>query len=46
MSRVLNGVGPMKDGTKQRVLHAAEELGYYPMPSRRASPVNAAAISE
>lgn len=30
VSRVLNGVGPMKDETKQRVLLAARELNYHP----------------
>jgi DNA-binding LacI/PurR family transcriptional regulator len=30
VSRVLNGVGPMKEETKQRVLAAAEKLGYEP----------------
>ncbi|GFN33359.1 LacI family DNA-binding transcriptional regulator [Paenibacillus xylaniclasticus] len=30
VSRVLNGVGPVKEETKQRVLAAAAELGYVP----------------
>ncbi|MBD3917152.1 LacI family DNA-binding transcriptional regulator [Paenibacillus sp. PR3] len=30
VSRVLNGVGPVKEATKQRVLAAAAELGYVP----------------
>jgi DNA-binding LacI/PurR family transcriptional regulator len=30
VSRVLNGVGPMKEETRQRVLEAAAELGYQP----------------
>ncbi|WP_040951298.1 LacI family DNA-binding transcriptional regulator [Gorillibacterium massiliense] len=30
VSRVLNGVGPMKEETRQRVLAVAEELGYTP----------------
>jgi LacI family transcriptional regulator len=29
VSRVLNGVGPMKESTRQRVLEAAERLGYH-----------------
>ena len=31
-SRVLNGSShPVSDGTRERVLHAAEELGYRPI---------------
>ncbi|TBL76288.1 LacI family DNA-binding transcriptional regulator [Paenibacillus thalictri] len=30
VSRVLNGVGPMKEETRQRVLEAAEQLNYHP----------------
>ncbi|MFB5673480.1 LacI family DNA-binding transcriptional regulator [Paenibacillus terreus] len=30
VSRVLNGVGPIKEETRQRVLEAAERLGYTP----------------
>lgn len=30
VSRVFNGVGPMKEATRERVLRAAEELQYYP----------------
>jgi LacI family transcriptional regulator len=30
VSRVLNGVGPIKEETKQRVLEAADQLGYTP----------------
>jgi DNA-binding LacI/PurR family transcriptional regulator len=30
VSRVLNGVGPMKEETRQRVLEAAKRLGYEP----------------
>ena len=30
VSRVLNGVGPVREGTKQRVLEAAEQLQYVP----------------
>lgn len=30
VSRVLNGVGPMKEETKAKVLEAAEQLGYFP----------------
>lgn len=30
VSRVLNNVGPMREETKQKVLEAAEILGYYP----------------
>lgn len=30
VSRVLNGVGPMKEETKQKVLKAAERLNYHP----------------
>lgn len=30
VSRVLNGVGPMKEETRQRVREAAEKLGYVP----------------
>lgn len=29
VSRVLNGVGPMKESTRKRVLEAAERLGYH-----------------
>lgn len=30
VSRVLNGVGSMKEATRQRVIDAAEQLNYYP----------------
>ncbi|MBP1992968.1 LacI family DNA-binding transcriptional regulator [Paenibacillus eucommiae] len=30
VSRVFNGVGPMKEGTKSKVLAAAKELNYHP----------------
>ncbi|WP_420852152.1 LacI family DNA-binding transcriptional regulator [Paenibacillus hamazuiensis] len=30
VSRVLNGVGPMKEETRRRVLEAVERLGYHP----------------
>lgn len=30
VSRVLNGVGPVKEATKRRVLEAAKQLDYYP----------------
>lgn len=30
VSRVFNGVGPMREKTKQRVLEAAETLNYHP----------------
>jgi LacI family transcriptional regulator len=30
VSRVLNGVGPVREETRRKVLEAAEQLGYYP----------------